>query len=36
MDAAAADLYTQGYAVAPITLKTRRAALAAARTCWAG
>ena len=32
MDAAAADLYKQGYAVAPITLKTRQAALAAART----
>ena len=31
MDAAAADLYDQGYAVAPITLKTRQAALAAAR-----
>ena len=32
MDAAAADLYKEGYAVAPITLKTRQAALAAART----
>ncbi len=31
MDAAAAALYDQGYAVAPITLKTRQAALAAAR-----
>ena len=31
MDAAAAALYAQGYAVAPITLKTRQAALAAAR-----
>ena len=31
MDAAAADLYKRGYAVAPITLKTRQAALAAAR-----
>ena len=31
MDAAAADLYKEGYAVAPITLKTRHAALAAAR-----
>ena len=31
MDAAAAALYDQGYAVAPITLKTRHAALAAAR-----
>ena len=32
MDAAAADLYKRGYAVAPITLQTRQAALAAART----
>ena len=32
MDAAAAALYKEGYAVAPITLKTRQAALAAART----
>ena len=32
MDAAAAALYKEGYAVAPITLKTRHAALAAART----
>ena len=31
MDAAAAALYKEGYAVAPITLKTRHAALAAAR-----
>ena len=31
MDAAAAALYAQGYAVASITLKTRQAALAAAR-----
>ena len=30
MDAAAADLYKEGYAVAPITIKTRQAALAAA------
>ena len=35
MDAAAADLYKEGYAVAPITLKTRQAALAAARTFFA-
>ena len=32
MDAAAAALYKEGYAVAPVTLKTRHAALAAART----
>ena len=31
MDAAATDLYKRGYAVAPITLQTRQAALAAAR-----